>query len=905
LGLNQTGALEGTGSNLLNATDRTAPILADWNGTPTEGQFSTDSFRSFVRDPKFRVDTNDPTFWRTTSYENYEIGGFEKSGGLPGLTDVGENMPAALRGNPTETNRFTLETNASRLPTAPYPKSATIIDTPSVDSDNYNIKQTRDGTLVVTDTNGKIAELPVGSEYKVESTQTDWSMEELNSTTLNPGPIADRYTETLSGDPGRVGELANNITTNADAETRYEKTEAVTEWLRSNKDYRVNASARTVDDFLFKNEGGHSEHFASSATALLREEGVPARYVTGYTEGERNGTDVNTVGSMDQHAWTEVYFGDKGWVRVDPTPAADRERVTKAVKHGSDSASKYGVSDDIIDAWRSGDPAITGGQSSNPPSANEPPGGFEGIPPAPYNISVNPDPTPGGDVIVTITKNGTEIPNAEVEFNDESIGRTDRIGTVKATVPYAPELTITVTPPPNANDNVQSLQLFETSGVPIAPGSAYASVQAPQLATQPDKNETNGPSSRTYELPTDVKVGTGQYAFPGETVTATFTINNTAVPSADVYLNGARVGETNDNGRAAITISKTAEPGERVQIRVERDALVSQTGINVAKVDVTVDPNYVPLPVTPATVTVTAVHDGQKHPITNASVTLRKTASINGPAFQTGETDTNGTFAMTLPWSNDVSATAVKGPVTVSGVLNGMYYWVGGVLFAVAALIGGVVYALHKRGLSVGDLKQRAVDLLFKAAEIITHTGERIAALVERAREHAVQALNSLRDGITVNKAKHAVVWVAMLLLDPAVRLYELFHRLYDRLRDLFDAPDADADSNSTFGTTAGYPDMGEATDQVGSPSAYARLLQSWRWLVRFVVGRVGASRRTAVEVSDAAVDRGLPVGAVTRLRRAFQDVEYGTSDAEKRVETAESAISELRTTTDDIEEAD
>lgn len=77
-----------------------------------------------------------------------------------------------------------------------------------------------------------------------------------------------------------------------------------------------------VDEFLFETRRGYCEHYASSFTILMRLAGIPSRIVTGYQGGEINPIDnYMTVRQSDAHAWSEVYLGDKGWVRVDPTAA--------------------------------------------------------------------------------------------------------------------------------------------------------------------------------------------------------------------------------------------------------------------------------------------------------------------------------------------------------------------------------------------------------------------------------------------------------------------------------------------------------------------------------------------------------------------------------------------------------
>lgn len=88
----------------------------------------------------------------------------------------------------------------------------------------------------------------------------------------------------------------------------------------------------SVDEFLFGTKRGFCEHYASSFAVLMRAAGIPARIVTGYQGGE-----VNPVGNYmivrqaDAHAWTEIWFRDAGWVRIDPTAAVSPLRVESGI----------------------------------------------------------------------------------------------------------------------------------------------------------------------------------------------------------------------------------------------------------------------------------------------------------------------------------------------------------------------------------------------------------------------------------------------------------------------------------------------------------------------------------------------------------------------------------------------
>jgi transglutaminase-like putative cysteine protease len=84
----------------------------------------------------------------------------------------------------------------------------------------------------------------------------------------------------------------------------------------------------TADEFIFETREGFCEHYASAFAIMMRAAGLPTRIVTGYQGGELNGIgNYYIIRQMDAHAWTEVWLGERGWVRVDPTAAVAPERI--------------------------------------------------------------------------------------------------------------------------------------------------------------------------------------------------------------------------------------------------------------------------------------------------------------------------------------------------------------------------------------------------------------------------------------------------------------------------------------------------------------------------------------------------------------------------------------------------
>ena len=135
-----------------------------------------------------------------------------------------------------------------------------------------------------------------------------------------PGPADKRLRELAQ----RLGEGAQSD------EERVRRTIA---WLGAECHYSLApgrfASDFPVSEFLFEKKKGYCEYFATAAAQLLRLQGVPCRYVTGFNVslGNRRG-DHYVVREKDAHAWIEVCLPGKGWVEVDPTPPDEYEALT-------------------------------------------------------------------------------------------------------------------------------------------------------------------------------------------------------------------------------------------------------------------------------------------------------------------------------------------------------------------------------------------------------------------------------------------------------------------------------------------------------------------------------------------------------------------------------------------------
>jgi hypothetical protein len=115
--------------------------------------------------------------------------------------------------------------------------------------------------------------------------------------------------------------------------TLQQKLNIVREWFRRNfyytRDLKIRSSMHVattptaITQFLTTERSGHCEYFASAATLLLREAGIPARYSVGYAVMER---DVKRsefiIRGTHGHAWCRVWDETNNkWIDFDTTPA--------------------------------------------------------------------------------------------------------------------------------------------------------------------------------------------------------------------------------------------------------------------------------------------------------------------------------------------------------------------------------------------------------------------------------------------------------------------------------------------------------------------------------------------------------------------------------------------------------
>jgi transglutaminase-like putative cysteine protease len=170
-----------------------------------------------------------------------------------------------------------------------------------------------------------LAESPVllGEPYDVRAKVYDPTIAQLRSAEETyPDWVTAHYLQLPDDLSPEIAALAKQVT--AQAETAYDRAEAITAYLRDNITYASTVESPPegrdpLEWFLLDARSGFCNYYATAEVILLRTLGIPARMAVGFTQGELDEADTYVVRQRDAHAWPEVYFPGLGWVEFEPT----------------------------------------------------------------------------------------------------------------------------------------------------------------------------------------------------------------------------------------------------------------------------------------------------------------------------------------------------------------------------------------------------------------------------------------------------------------------------------------------------------------------------------------------------------------------------------------------------------
>ncbi|MAT99242.1 MAG: hypothetical protein CL608_19045 [Anaerolineaceae bacterium] len=136
-----------------------------------------------------------------------------------------------------------------------------------------------------------------------------------------PPQILARYTTLPDDLPQRVRDLAQEATNGLD--NPYDQARALERFLHqypySLDVERPPRDTDPVDYFLFEQQTGYCDFYASAMVVMARAVGLPARIAIGYTTQAADDDGVQTIYQINSHSWAEIYFAEFGWVEFEPT----------------------------------------------------------------------------------------------------------------------------------------------------------------------------------------------------------------------------------------------------------------------------------------------------------------------------------------------------------------------------------------------------------------------------------------------------------------------------------------------------------------------------------------------------------------------------------------------------------
>ena len=370
-----TSLVDGEGAGTLEGS-----VLGDEERTTIEGSVSLSP------EVRFTVESDEPAYWRTGVYDRFTGDGWVRTGDE---TEYGGPLdPPAGDASPLS-QTVTVEEETQVLPAASQPVSLEGQIAVSAAVDDH-------GQLLPTRT------LYEGEQYMVQSQIVDTSPEQLRAAgTAYPDDVASRYLQLPEDTSAEFEAYTAEVTD--DAENPYEAALAIEQYLRSSKEYSLDVDrpdGNVAEEFLFEMEAGYCVYYATTMVQMLRAEEIPARYVTGYTQGQQVDDDQWVVRGLDAHAWVEVYFPGEGWVEFEPTPPADRDEshaglLEEAREDGEPDVDTEESEDVPIDhgedSLQNDTRDATDGEGATNESANQSPGTDHG-----ENASNQTD--PGGDL---------------------------------------------------------------------------------------------------------------------------------------------------------------------------------------------------------------------------------------------------------------------------------------------------------------------------------------------------------------------------------------------------------------------------------------------------------------------------------------------------------------------------
>lgn len=285
---------------------------------------------SFLQDdtPVFQAASKEKQYWRIESKDFYTGKGWVNSIDYPIEREVDGNIDYFSNTVETKERKSVISFKNDLMPKLVYPYGTNKVQTPE-EVNFYLNKMT--GEIKTTTPAGEPYEL---NSYQIDFNQPVYYIDELREVNgKDPDAIKSIYTQLPKNFPDRIKGLAEEIIKNDT--NRYDQVKDIERYFSRNnyhydtKDIPVPAPDQDyVDQFLFDTQKGYCDNFSSSMVVMLRSVGIPARWVKGFSYGDRLNQTIEKDGERYQvyqitnanaHSWVEAYFPEVGWIPFEPT----------------------------------------------------------------------------------------------------------------------------------------------------------------------------------------------------------------------------------------------------------------------------------------------------------------------------------------------------------------------------------------------------------------------------------------------------------------------------------------------------------------------------------------------------------------------------------------------------------
>jgi hypothetical protein len=243
-----------------------------------------------------------------------------------------------------------------------------------------------------------------------------------------------------------------------------------------------------------------------------------------------------------------------------------------------------------------------------------------------------------------------------------------------------------------------------------------------------------------------------------------------------------------------------------------------------------------------------------------------------------GTTDANGTVEFTVPVTRSATVAASVTGIQGATQLTGLYRNAIGVVVGLAIVIGGLVWYARRRGIT----RETVRTLVVAAGRRLARLPGRVTGAMIRLAKRVETAVRSL--------SRRLRSWPALL----SASLSDILMRLDPRraIRAIIAWLQNQAQAIRDRGSDA----ASQESDSESATTAEQRTIRSlWGSFVT-LVRPPSLSTRTPVEISQYAIDSGLPSQPVEYLTALYRAVEYGRESPDaSRLDSARDALSEIQ----------